>query len=386
MSAYFRNIGIAISTLWDGMRLTWKHFVNKKELNATLQYPHEKWPIPERHIGFPEASYNIIRSRLHVDIDNCISCRRCERACPIHCIKIDAVKAPKDHELGQTSNGTDKKLLVARFDIDMAECCWCNLCTYDCPEECIYMVGGPNGKKHPIDYEFSKRDRNDLVFQFATASDEQVAEISAAAGVADPRAARKQRRENYYLPDGGQAEAVDVKAADKADKPAVDKPKVKAKPAEPKMDMSALSVIEDRVVRGLAKKTAMGAVRAGKQPVEVAEAVKAALSEAGKLTAALETIIGQLAQATITQPEAAATEKPVAETKAAKDTPEGEIDLSVLDGITDRMARGKAKAILNRAKRQGGPVAAAVDEIRTTLSGLGKLNSEIEEILAKLEG
>jgi hypothetical protein len=56
-----------------------------------------------------------------------------------------------------------------------------------------------------------------------------------------------------------------------------------------------------------------------------------------------------------------------------------------LNGISDRTARGKAKAILNRTMRQGGSIKVAADEIRTTLSGLGKLNSEIEEILTKLE-
>ena len=34
------------------MKLTLKHFNNKEDLVATLQYPHEKWPIPEKNIGF----------------------------------------------------------------------------------------------------------------------------------------------------------------------------------------------------------------------------------------------------------------------------------------------------------------------------------------------
>ena len=191
MNTYFVNIGSAISTLWDGMRVTMGHFIRKKKLNATLQYPRERWPIPERHIGFEEAKYNVIRCRLHVDIDDCIGCMQCVRACPVDCIKIVTVKLPKDTELGSlpgstqtstTSNGSAKRLLVARFDIDLAECMYCNLCTYPCPEECIYMVGGPNGHRHPIDYEFSERDRNRLVYQFATATDEEVAVAEAAAG------------------------------------------------------------------------------------------------------------------------------------------------------------------------------------------------------------
>ena len=131
MSSYFGNIGSAVSSLWDGMRVTLHHLAAKKRLNATLQYPHERWPIPDRHIGFDHAEYNVIRSRLHVDIDDCIGCLQCERVCPVDCIKIDTLKVPKETELGAvpgatqtsaTSNGTAKRLLVSRFDIDMAEC------------------------------------------------------------------------------------------------------------------------------------------------------------------------------------------------------------------------------------------------------------------------
>ena len=139
-----------------------------------MQYPEERWPRPERNIGFNSESYNVIRSRLHVDMDDCIGCLKCERACPVDCIKIETAKAPERGEdikdvkhVGITTNGTRKAMVVTRFDIDMTECCYCNLCTYPCPEECIFMTGGPNGKKHPIDYEFSEPDRSDLIYRFA---------------------------------------------------------------------------------------------------------------------------------------------------------------------------------------------------------------------------
>jgi formate hydrogenlyase subunit 6/NADH:ubiquinone oxidoreductase subunit I len=92
----------------------------------------------------------------------------------VDCIHIDTIKAPDRGEdipdvkhTGETSNGTKKALVVSRFTIDMSECCYCNLCAYPCPEECIFMVGGPNSSKHPIDYEFSEFDRTDLIYQFA---------------------------------------------------------------------------------------------------------------------------------------------------------------------------------------------------------------------------
>ena len=143
MSEYFIGIVNGVKTFLTGMKMTLHHYNNKEELVATLQYPHEKWPIPERNIGFENSEYNLIRSRLHVDIDDCIGCLQCEKVCPVDCIKIDTIKPPKgtDVDFGITSLDTQKKMLVTRFSIDMAECMYCNLCAYPCPEECIYMVG-----------------------------------------------------------------------------------------------------------------------------------------------------------------------------------------------------------------------------------------------------
>ncbi|MDP6532248.1 MAG: 4Fe-4S dicluster domain-containing protein [Candidatus Marinimicrobia bacterium] len=181
MRAYLRTIWESVSTLVTGMTITWRHMVNIRKGNVTLQYPEERWPRPERDIGFDQDDYNVIRSRLHVDMDDCIGCLKCERVCPVDCIKIETEKVDKGEDIpdvghtGITSNGTKKALLLTRFDIDMTECCYCNLCTYPCPEECIYMTGGPNSEKHPIDYEFSQFDRNDMVYRFAKeASEEQV--------------------------------------------------------------------------------------------------------------------------------------------------------------------------------------------------------------------
>ena len=174
MGNYLRNIWETISTMVIGMKVTMRHIVSIRKDNVTLQYPEERWPRPERDIGFDHSNYNVIRSRLHVDIDDCIGCLKCERVCPVDCIKIETVKVPNRGEdirsIGHTAvtaNGTKKAMVVSRFDIDMTECCYCNLCTYPCPEECIYMTGGPNSEKHEIDYEFSEYDRNDLIYRFA---------------------------------------------------------------------------------------------------------------------------------------------------------------------------------------------------------------------------
>tara|TARA_S200000501_G_scaffold190210_1_gene179114 strand:- start:108162 stop:108743 length:582 start_codon:yes stop_codon:yes gene_type:complete len=174
MTKYFKDIFTASTSIIGGMLLTLNHLIRARKDIVTLQYPEERWPRPERNIGFEYSSYNSIRSRLHVDMDDCIGCLKCERACPVDCIKIETEKAPSRGEdikdighVGITANGTRKAMVVTRFDIDMTECCYCNLCTYPCPEECIFMTGGPNSNKHPIDYEFSESNRNDLIYRFA---------------------------------------------------------------------------------------------------------------------------------------------------------------------------------------------------------------------------
>ncbi|SVC58501.1 uncharacterized protein METZ01_LOCUS311355, partial [marine metagenome] len=61
MSEYFIEIVNGVKTFLTGMKMTLQHYNNKEELVATLQYPHEKWPIPERNIGFENSEYNLIR-------------------------------------------------------------------------------------------------------------------------------------------------------------------------------------------------------------------------------------------------------------------------------------------------------------------------------------
>ena len=72
MIKYFSDIYNSTTAILSGMYLTINHLFRAKKGIATLQYPEERWPRPERTIGFDHGSYNVIRSRLHVDIDDCI--------------------------------------------------------------------------------------------------------------------------------------------------------------------------------------------------------------------------------------------------------------------------------------------------------------------------
>lgn len=93
----------------------------------TIQYPHQKLPIPE--VG---------RYQLEVEMDDCIVCDLCAKICPVDCIDIASIKATGP--IGQTSDGTTKRLYAERFEIDMAKCMYCGLCTTVCPTECIIMT------------------------------------------------------------------------------------------------------------------------------------------------------------------------------------------------------------------------------------------------------
>jgi NADH-quinone oxidoreductase subunit I len=131
-------------TVLVGMKITWRHlFVSK----VTLHYPEEKWSLPPRS-----------RMRLFMMYEDCIGCGQCVRACPVQCIYLKAEKRPATSAPIFAANGQPIKLDVHVFDIDMSLCCYCNLCTYPCPTDCIYMTP---------EYEFASTDLTQHLYHFA---------------------------------------------------------------------------------------------------------------------------------------------------------------------------------------------------------------------------
>jgi NADH-quinone oxidoreductase subunit I len=156
MKNYFKNIWISLWTVLVGMKITFMHLFTK---SVTIQYPDERLQLPERE-----------RNRLFVNMDDCIGCDQCARACPVSCIYLETVKAvPGDivGRTGVTSNGKKKALFVPTFTIDIAKCCYCELCVFPCPTECIYMTDV---------FEFSTFDRTKLIYEFTDMTPEQTAE------------------------------------------------------------------------------------------------------------------------------------------------------------------------------------------------------------------
>ena len=380
MSEYFIEIVNGVKTLLTGMKMTLKHFNNKEELVATLQYPHEKWPIPERNIGFENSEYNLIRSRLHVDIDDCIGCLQCEKVCPVDCITIDTIKPPKgtDVDFGMTSLDTQKKMLVTRFSIDMSECMYCNLCAYPCPEECIYMVGGPNEHKHEIDYEFSQYKRDGLIYEFAEPTDAQFAEVGGEAYV-ESRQSQKQKLEDGAKLEGVVEEEIKLVIVDASEE------------STNKEDNSALTLkifndVVDKPARGVAKKAFQAAKRENMDYIAMADYVSSAVDDAGKSSPEMTTAIGIIKNY---KDETAVEETSVQTvTVSAGDATElassnvAEFDVRSLNAIDDKMSRGIAKKAFTAAKRENLDVNGKIDAIKLALNEAEKMTRDIDALLS----
>ena len=162
---YFGQLSKALKTAFKGLRLTGKHYRRGYHREVplgiedpgyfkqapgpiTIQYPKVKVPVPDNG-----------RYRLHMETDDCIGCDKCARICPVDCITIETFRA--DGDIGQTSDGTTKRLHLPVFDIDMGKCMFCGLCTTVCPTECLTMTKV---------YDFSEFDRDNLVYHFGAYS------------------------------------------------------------------------------------------------------------------------------------------------------------------------------------------------------------------------
>ncbi len=131
MTEYLRDIFDTVISAFKGMQITGKHLVRKP---VTLQYPDERWVLPERYKGF-----------IFNDTHRCDGCLRCAKVCPVDCIYIETVGKGKDR-------------FMHRYAVDYNKCIWCGFCTTECPTSAC---------QHSLDYDHSLYNRERLVYEFA---------------------------------------------------------------------------------------------------------------------------------------------------------------------------------------------------------------------------
>ncbi len=124
-----------IKNLVIGLLTTGKHLGRHA---ITIQYPTEKWEMPERSRGIV-----VLLSDKETGALNCTTCLLCERSCPTAAIKIVYDKDEKG------------KRILKDFIVDHGLCCFCGLCEEACNFAAIKLA--PK-------YEFSTFVKDDLVW------------------------------------------------------------------------------------------------------------------------------------------------------------------------------------------------------------------------------
>jgi len=113
-----------------GFKVTLRHFIKVvfKRQPVTMQYPEERWVVPE---GYRGAPYLVKDQEGNT---KCVSCQLCEFVCPPKAIKI-IPPGPA----GQLADRPNAEKMPAEFEINMLRCIFCGYCQEVCPEEAIFL-------------------------------------------------------------------------------------------------------------------------------------------------------------------------------------------------------------------------------------------------------
>jgi len=114
-----------LPAILGGLKVTLRHFFKKK---VTMQYPEEKWVVPEGYRGAPY----LVRDQS--GRTKCVSCQLCEFVCPPKAIRIVPPGPAGAPEAGNVEKAPKE------FDINMLRCIFCGFCQEVCPEEAIFLM------------------------------------------------------------------------------------------------------------------------------------------------------------------------------------------------------------------------------------------------------
>jgi NADH-quinone oxidoreductase chain I len=127
-----------IKNLLIGLKTTGKYLPTRA---VTLQYPDERWPMPERSRGVV-----VLLSDPQTGELNCNACQVCMRQCPVSAITVTQAK----NENGDRYPDS--------FIIDNTLCCFCGICEEVCNFDAIKLTGK---------YEFSVFNKEELIYNKA---------------------------------------------------------------------------------------------------------------------------------------------------------------------------------------------------------------------------
>ena len=129
-----------LPAIWGGFKVTLRHFFKKK---VTMQYPEEKWVVPEGYRGAPY----LVRDQ--DGNTKCVSCQLCEFVCPPKAIKI-IPPGPNG-----TADRANAEKMPREFEINMLRCIFCGFCQEVCPEEAIFLMK---------DYALTGASRQEMIY------------------------------------------------------------------------------------------------------------------------------------------------------------------------------------------------------------------------------
>jgi NADH-quinone oxidoreductase subunit I len=129
-----------VPTLIGGIKVTLRHFFSKK---VTMQYPEERWTVPEGYRGAPY----LVKDQ--TGRTKCVSCQLCEFVCPPKAIRITPPGPVPNAETGNVEKRPRE------FEINMLRCIFCGLCQEVCPEEAIFLMK---------DYSLNGQSRREMVY------------------------------------------------------------------------------------------------------------------------------------------------------------------------------------------------------------------------------
>ena len=124
----------------EGFRVTFRHFRRRK---ITMQYPEERWVVPDGYRGAPY----LVRDQ--EGRTKCVSCQLCEFVCPPKAIRI----TPPGPEPDPATGNVEKR--PRAFEINMLRCIFCGFCQEVCPEEAIFLMR---------DYSLNGQSRGEMIY------------------------------------------------------------------------------------------------------------------------------------------------------------------------------------------------------------------------------